>query len=599
MALRLKLSGEQLRSLRSNQAVRVKDGEPVLGAGGRAALVPSPDNKPWRFLDATQGAPVGFGVYVGKTQATFEVQRKVNGRVMRFSIGDTRDMTLEQAHLRAQELLVKARGSGAHPRAAERKELSVRATKRLTVGDAMGDYHDMLASRQRPATDSTLKMMRNCIARLKRPEVGLADVALLDLDEDQVKKAFLATKLSAALASNRLDVATKTLLEAKVKKALLEIKLARSGASNRVNDAANTLLEAKVKMELTDKELLALGHKTEAERMRVRAAGVSAAEQTFAAAFRAVEFVVDREARQAKKAGRNPALFGNDFQVLYEEGWMRDGKALHNYYTKARVRNPLGEKDRTLGRAIEWLWSRKGAQGGQNATAVDYLLLTLFLGARRNETAPLAWFDRLTPDERTRQSWVWVEGMDSAPKKGKKVTTNPDTGHPGPQVLFFKTKNGRDHNMPLGPFSRAILQARFEHRLPATDPRGKWVFPARSQKAKDGHYKDSKAIMRNLSEHGLSELEWGPTPHDLRRTLGRYAGKLNIPARITSRLFNHLPPKHQDNDQGSGSTMRYQDAEWHELQDALDRVEQEMMASAPAVYNTLKPVEWARLPVGK
>lgn len=561
MALRLVLSNEQLRDLRCNQVVRIKDGEPVLGARGHAVLVPSPDNKPWRFLDGTRGAPVGFGVYVGKTQSSYEVQRKVKGRVMRFAIGSTRDITLEEAHLRAQSLVLQAKSSGAHPRAAERKELTVTQTKRMTVGQALQDYRAMLAGRERPATASTLHMMDNCRARLERPEVGLADVALLDLDEDQVKKAFYATKLSAAQASNRLNGATKALMAAK-------------GSTD-----------------LTDAELKALGIKSEAERMRVRAAGVSASEQTFAAAYRAVEFVLAREARHAKKAGRNPILIGNDFKVLFEEKLMRDAKALHNYYTKARVRNPLGEKDRTLGRAIEWLWSRKGAQGGQNATAVDYLLLTLLLGARRNETAPLAWFDRIAPEDRERCSWVWLDAMG---KSGKKM--NPQTGHPGPQAFFHKTKNGRDHNMPLGPFSRTLFQSRYEHRLPASDPRGKWVFPARSSKAKDGHYKDSKAMMRNLAEHGLSELEWGPTPHDLRRTLGRYAGKLNIPARITSRLFNHLPPKHQDDDSaGSGSTMRYQDAEWHELQEAMERVEQEMMASAPEVYNTLKPVDWARM----
>ncbi|MNT50176.1 hypothetical protein D3C72_1870810 [compost metagenome] len=42
--------------------------------------------------------------------------------------------------------------------------------------------------------------------------------------------------------------------------------------------------------------------------------------------------------------------------------------------------------------------------------------------------------------------------------------------------------------------------------------------------------------------------------------------------------------------------MRYQEPEWFELQDALQRVEQLMASSSPAFYNMLKPVDWPLLP---
>lgn len=55
-------------------------GIPVAGAAGkRAKLVDRPaeqGDKAYRVLDGNQGAPVGFGFYVGKTRTTYEVVRR-------------------------------------------------------------------------------------------------------------------------------------------------------------------------------------------------------------------------------------------------------------------------------------------------------------------------------------------------------------------------------------------------------------------------------------------------------------------------------------------------------------------------------------------
>lgn len=561
MAFRLKFTEEQLRQLRSTVRPKLDaGGAPILSRGRWATLEPNPEGKAWRFLDGSEGAPLGFGVYVGKLKATYEVQRRINGRVMRFAIGSTRDLSLDEAHLRAQRLLMESKEKDAHPRVLERDELSAQATRRLTVNGALQAYHDMLARRSRPATESSLKMLRNSMARLDRPEVGLGQVAIKDLSEDQVLQAFDATRLSAALQSNRLS------------------------------DGVKAYMRSVQRVELTDEELRKLGVESEALRARIRAAGVSAAEQTFSNAFRAVRYALDKEARQAKSANRAPLLLGNDFGVLWEEGKMRDAKQLHEHYQKARVRNPLGQEDNTLGQAIEYLWGRRVAQRGQNESGVYYLLTTLFLGARRNETAQLAWYDRVPEDQRQSTSWVWLDDMDRKAKREGRPAVNPTTKKAGPQVFFAKTKNGRDHNMPLGPFSLGLICHRFERRLDKDDRRARWVYPARSERAAEGHYKDSKAIMRGLGEE--LPVEFGPTPHDLRRTLGRYAGKLQLPDRITSRLFNHLPPRAEDEDEGSKSTRRYQEPEWYELQEGLQRVEQLMASSAPSFYNELKPVHW-------
>lgn len=569
MAFRLRFTEEQLRQLRSTQRPKLdKQGQPVLTRGGFATLEPSPDGQAWRFLDGSQGAPTGFGVYVGKTKATYEVQRKLNGKVMRFKVGSTRDMTLQRAHDLARTKGAQAEESNVHPTVLEKgneEEAKVLAT---TVNDAICAYRDMLARRTNPpVSEGTMKMLRSSIMRLSRKGVELGDRRILEITEDDVLRAFDASRLASALNSNRLTQPVKDYMR-KV---------------GRVN--------------LTDEELMTLGVDSDAKRVRVRAAGVSATEQTFATANRAVNYVLSKESRAAKKLGRNPLLRGNDFQVLWEEGKMRDAKALQQHYKDARVRNPLGQADGTLGAAIEYLWSRRRAQKGQNESGVYYLLTTLFLGARRNETARLAWFDRVPEHLRATTSWVWLDEMDPVAMREGRPSINPRTGKSGPQAFFAKTKNRLDHNMPLGPFGLALVRHRFERRLPASDPRAKWVYPARSPKAKEGHYKDSKAILKGLA----SELpvEFGPTPHDLRRTLGRYSGKLDLPDRITSRLFNHLPPREEEDDQdkGSQSSRRYQEPEWYELERALSQIQQLMASSAPTFYNETKPVDWPLLPV--
>lgn len=60
VALKYRLTQAQLRSLTMAQ-------RPELGHAGKVVMVPNETGKPYRFGDATPGAPVGFGFYVGPT----------------------------------------------------------------------------------------------------------------------------------------------------------------------------------------------------------------------------------------------------------------------------------------------------------------------------------------------------------------------------------------------------------------------------------------------------------------------------------------------------------------------------------------------------
>src|SRR5690606_24945281 len=119
----------------------------------------------------------------------------------------------------------------------------------------------------------------------------------------------------------------------------------------------------------------------------------------------------------------------------------------------------------------------------------------------------------------------------------------------------------------------------------------RWVFPARNPKSKEGHHTDSKAILHNVRlDAGLLDpergIDIGLTPHDLRRTLGRFAGKL-LPGHVVSQLLNH----HTDRDERGRMakvTERYSQQEWPHLQEAMAKVEEALISTSPRARNILR-----------
>ena len=83
----------------------------------------------------------------------------------------------------------------------------------------------------------------------------------------------------------------------------------------------------------------------------------------------------------------------------------------------------------------------------------------------------------------------------------------------------------------------------------------------------------------------------GLTPHDLRRTFGRYAEKLFGGGRIVSQLLHHTPRQTEQ----AQATSLYNEQEWHRLREAFGKVEESMIATSPRVWNRLKGVDKQRL----
>lgn len=90
---------------------------PIEGKQGRAVIGPRPAadvGKPCRVLDGDQGAPTGFGFYVGTTRTTYEVLVRGPSGGRRFSLGNVADMGPEQAYELARQKLAVVRETGQH-----------------------------------------------------------------------------------------------------------------------------------------------------------------------------------------------------------------------------------------------------------------------------------------------------------------------------------------------------------------------------------------------------------------------------------------------------------------------------------------------------
>lgn len=280
---------------------------------------------------------------------------------------------------------------------------------------------------------------------------------------------------------------------------------------------------------------------------------VTTAELTFRWVSRAVDYCMTRERRIAANAGRPPSLQTNPFHVLRDEGRYRTRRQLEEHYEANGSRNPMQLRDGSLGRFLEALWTKRKVANYR--TACDYLLLTLLWGTRRGEAAPLRWRHRITKEEASICSWVDL-------KAG--------------WVSFFDTKNGITHTLPLAPAARRILVLREEAARAKKLP---WVFPARSSKAVQGHYLDSKAILQGLKKSGgIEELR----THDLRRTFATVAEEMTSYA-VVKRLLNHRDLR--------DVTGKYAKVDETRLAEELERIERAILSTLDTGKLALLPVE--------
>lgn len=598
-ALRFKVPWSILSKLTVERFPKVDERGSVTGT------IPNPnvDDKgrpqPYEFLDDTQGAPTGFGIYVGSRGTSYRVRRRFEDRFVKFLVGQVSDMNLTVAHEKARSMWKDVEASdGRNPKKVQKERRARVAIKHATVRDGLNRYLEELEQRSEKAKENSINSVRDSLARLARPEVGLADMEIRSLSRQVLQNAWKVVRTEAMRRSSFIskDIKAKLLSPEAIRQAIGE---------------------EKPWFELSEKELERLGVKGKYN-AKCRAAGLSATEHTFADASRGVKLLLKEELRAADREDRKAELRVNPFEELEDN--YRSHRQLRKHYQDAQVRNPLQKGDKSLSNVLKAIMARRLEQGGLNKTASDYLMLTLLWGARRNETAPLQWFESVEKGSEKNTSWVWVTENEK--------NINPITKKAGSQVFFHDTKNGSSQLLPICYFAKRILNQRLSEReavLKTCPPRiaeaqrelamvekktidrhkiapyetalnrelkrrdnQAYVFPARSTMAKLGYYTDSKSILRNIrTEAGLldmsREIDVGLTPHDFRRTLGSFAAnELNGP--MVSRLLNHRVQE----DGVSPIDAIYTETEWADLRDGLSKVEEALLKESPRVWNILR-----------
>ncbi|MBH1744852.1 integrase family protein [Stenotrophomonas maltophilia] len=546
-----RLTQTQLRELTMER-------RPVLTAAGRVQLVENTTGKPYRFRDGSPGAPIGFGIYVGPTGAYYEVRVKRDGVTRRLALGSVQELSLSDAHELAGAQRSHIRQTGEDPRERIRATTAGRKALETTVGEALKKYLDTLSKPRagKKAKPSSIRCVQQAIRRLSLPNVALDKVAIAKLEDAQLIEAWNNVRHNAMEASNLLSEDTKERLKAAGRWwELSRVELVRLGLEGRQIALAES-------------------------------AGLASCELTFNHAARAVEKVIEDERKQEALGVRKAVLTYNPFNALREHKMFRSTLDLEKHYARARVRNPMS--DEWLGRVLKALVGRRHMANGNFAVGVDYLLLTLLWGMRRSESAQLRWFDRCTADELSNHiySWVWLAPRPDA--------LNPVTEVSGSQVFLHDTKSGGDLLLPIGPFAETLVRWRWAETQASTRPARlkRWVFPARIDDGASEHFGEAKSMLANVRlDAGLYDPVKGVnirlTPHDLRRTLGRVAGKLFHGHMVTQMLGHH--PEDDEPRRMAKTTRRYIQQAWPDLRVAMAQCEEAIIGTSPRVRNILKP----------
>lgn len=212
---------------------------------------------------------------------------------------------------------------------------------------------------------------------------------------------------------------------------------------------------------------------------------------------------------------------------------------------KARNRTIIEKEDSLASwwKAVDELRTKDDGRSKDSKVIADFLQLSLLFGSRKTELLTL--------------TWNCVDFEDKT-------------------VLFEKTKNGKQHQIPLGAKSFEILKKAFGQRaeLPESE-RSEYVFPASrtGYKSKTKTYiKEPKyAIERVVNGSGVEF-----SPHDLRRTFGSLLGEIGASFYQTKAALNHAAG-------GDVSQKHYIRIRLRALRDIFERVEKTILEEAKVI----------------
>lgn len=169
-----------------------------------------------------------------------------------------------------------------------------------------------------------------------------------------------------------------------------------------------------------------------------------------------------------------------------------------------------------------------------NETIAEYLLILLFMGARRSEAARLAW--------------------------------RPDIDFEDRSITFRDTKNGDDHILPMSDFVYELLLRRRKK-----SPDAEFVFEINGQRISDCN----KSYLKVAAMTGIPF-----SLHDLRRSFISVGDSIGIPYNILKRLLNH---------RSSDVTMNY-------IVSSIERLRGPMQAITDAILGHVSNRDFGLIP---
>ncbi len=276
----------------------------------------------------------------------------------------------------------------------------------------------------------------------------------------------------------------------------------------------------------------------------------TAAEQTIrwvSSVYNRANHRITLDALQSKV---QPTLYVNPATIFVQTGALRDGTELERDYDKKGVRRPLSSTREHFQKWLDYVLNAR--RDGSSRTGADYMLTTVLMGLRREESSQLLWNDRLDK---------------LPPLSHQKAGYNFVDLNNGVLVLNM-TKNRYAHRLPVPSFLLGVLRER--RLLVGGSP---YVFPraSRSKIAVVEYYSDPRSFMQQVTN--AIHVKFGV--HDLRRTFGNVVTEMELPERLTKQLLNHRT---------GGSTRRYTALSIEQLRPIMERIEAEMLS-----YATVNP----------
>lgn len=137
---------------------------PEVDSQGRVSYKPNTKGEKYYVFDDSKNSPTGFGVLIGKKEKNYFVQKRVDGKLIRVSLGHVREFnSIEQARQMASEVGFGIKASKQHPK--EIKEIE--DLSEITLEQAFERYLKMLKSRATPIKPNTEKAINKAKIKLK------------------------------------------------------------------------------------------------------------------------------------------------------------------------------------------------------------------------------------------------------------------------------------------------------------------------------------------------------------------------------------------------------------------------------------------------